>query len=68
LCREICGQSGHAEANAIRVAGARAIGGTLLLIGHDTVCEDCVTLMRQAGIDKCVIVSDSGSKNMGEFK
>ncbi|MRR06065.1 MAG: hypothetical protein EG828_03835 [Deltaproteobacteria bacterium] len=62
LCREICGQSGHAEANAIRAAGARAIGGTLLLFGHDTVCEDCVTLMRQAGIDRYIVMPDACGK------
>lgn len=56
LCRTICGQICHAEEAAIKAAGTNAAGGTLYLIGHDTVCEQCTELLETAGVGHVVIV------------
>ena len=49
-CKTICQQPGHAEANAIRMAGDRANGGTCLVFGHRQVCDSCRTLCEERGI------------------
>ena len=56
LCRTVCGQICHAEVAAITDAGTNASGGTLYLIGHDTVCEQCKEILDVAGIEQVVIV------------
>jgi deoxycytidylate deaminase len=56
LCRTICGQTCHAEEAVIEDAGANAAGGTLYLIGHDTVCEKCKEHVKAFGIGRVVIV------------
>ncbi len=56
LCRTLCGQTCHAEEAAIKDAGSNAAGGTLYLIGHDTVCEHCKDQVEAFGIAQVVIV------------
>lgn len=55
LCRSICGQSGHAEIDALRVAGVRAAGAALFLEGHTYACEPCRAACAAAGIMEIVI-------------
>jgi deoxycytidylate deaminase len=56
LCREVCGQTGHAETNVLAKAGADARGATLYLINHDRACPDCKEAIRRAGVRRLVIV------------
>ena len=58
-CRDICGQMGHAEENALRSAGTNASGATLYLIGHTRVCENCRSLMDMAGIKDTILVNNN---------
>jgi hypothetical protein len=51
LCREVCGQHGHAEAAAIQSAAGRARGGTLYLEGHSYACAACLALAAGAGLE-----------------
>ena len=55
LCRDICRQTGHAEINALRLAGAAAQGATLFLTGHTYACDDCTAAAREAGVAAIVI-------------
>jgi deoxycytidylate deaminase len=50
LCRQVCRRTGHAEVNAIRVAGKAARGGRLFLEGHTYACEPCKAACAAAGI------------------
>jgi len=58
-CREICGQIGHAEENALKSAGTKASGATLYLIGHTRVCDNCRSLMDMAGIANTILVNNN---------
>ncbi len=58
LCKEVCHQLGHAEEMACKLAGYRAKGGTLYLIGHTYCCDNCKEIMKKAGIVKTVIVRE----------
>jgi len=55
LCREVCMQVGHAEINALRIAGKFARGATLYLEGHTYACEPCKAACDEAGIVALVI-------------
>jgi deoxycytidylate deaminase len=57
LCRTVCDQSGHAEPNALAVAGEKARGATLYLEGHTYACEPCKEAARAAGIVEIVIAA-----------
>lgn len=57
LCVEVCHQSGHAEANALRKAGAAANGGVLYLEGHTYACGNCTALCNAFGILKIIVGS-----------
>ena len=57
LCRDVCGQAGHAEIDAIAKAGDDARGGILYLEGHTYACEPCKAAARKAGIVRIVIGS-----------
>ncbi len=50
LCKSVCEQPGHAETNAIRLAGPNARGGTLYLEGHTYACGPCALAAVEAGI------------------
>ena len=58
LCKSVCQQTGHAEENAIKEAGKGAKGGTLFLLGHTYVCDNCKVLIGRAGIERTIIVGD----------
>ncbi len=55
LCKTVCGQSGHAEVNACKLAGAHARGGWLFLEGHTYACDNCQSVMRGYGINRFAI-------------
>lgn len=61
ICREVCGQSAHAEVNAIRLAGKHANGGTLYLEGHTHACGDCKDTAARAGIVRIVFGNPPGN-------
>jgi deoxycytidylate deaminase len=62
LCNDICKQPAHAEVNAVRNAGKNAKGGVLYLIGHTYVCDDCMKVLKKAGIKQTIICGDMWSK------
>jgi deoxycytidylate deaminase len=55
LCKDICRQVGHAEVNAITLAGVNAVGATLYLKGHTYACDGCKQAAKEAGIKEIVI-------------
>lgn len=54
LCKSICQQPGHAEINALELAGSAAVGATMYLEGHTYACEPCKTAARNAGIREII--------------
>ena len=56
LCRSVCGQKHHAEVDACLKAGERARGGVLYLIGHSYCCDNCLSVMKEHGIDDIKII------------
>jgi deoxycytidylate deaminase len=61
LCASVCQQTGHAEANAIKLAGKFAKGGTLYVDGHSYACESCKAIAREAGVVAIVIGKPPGN-------
>ncbi len=55
LCRSVCNQLGHAEVNAIKLAGKHASGATLDVEGHTYACEECLSAARKAGITEVIV-------------
>ena len=56
LCKSVCGQCAHAEIDAVMSGPARSMrDGTLYLIGHRYVCEDCKRVLAAHGINTIVI-------------
>lgn len=56
LCREVCQQPGHAEINALRLAGDDAAGGRMVISGHTYACQSCRDAAGIAGITKIEFV------------
>lgn len=54
-CQSICQQAGHAEVEAVRVAGPAAQGASAELWGHYWMCEPCGRALREAGITSTTI-------------
>jgi deoxycytidylate deaminase len=54
-CRDICDQPGHAETNALMLAGEDACGSTLYLEGHTFICDNCLKAIKEAGVKNMVI-------------
>ncbi len=57
LCRDICGQIGHAEVIALMIAGDEARGSTLYIEGHTYACDSCKKAADIAGITSIIIGS-----------
>jgi deoxycytidylate deaminase len=55
LCKSVCNQVAHAEANAIRYAGLAAIGATLEVSGHTYACGSCKNAALHGGIKEIII-------------
>lgn len=60
LCRDVCGQAGHAEVMAIEAAGEHAEGATLILEGHKAVCPTCMAACNAAGIARIEVKEKPG--------
>jgi hypothetical protein len=54
-CKTVCGQLGHAEEVAARIAGAAAVGGTAYLEGHTYACDPCKAALAAVGVTDIVI-------------
>jgi hypothetical protein len=50
LCKSICNQGSHAEVGAIKKAGVKAKGASIILIGHSYACDDCKSKALSAGV------------------
>jgi len=57
LCRDVCGQDGHAEIAALRAAGDGARGSVLTLHGHTYCCDACLRAMSDAGVAEVVVAA-----------
>ena len=57
-CRTICQQQGHAEIQALRLAGEKAKGGVAYLRGHTYACQSCQEALFGAGIAFLRVISD----------
>lgn len=55
LCRDICKQKGHAEINAINLAGEFSKGSTIFLSGHHYACDKCQSYADSCGVLNIVI-------------
>jgi deoxycytidylate deaminase len=55
-CKSICDQAGHAEIEALKLAGEHANGAKATLLGHYWICEPCGAAIRNAGITALTIV------------
>ena len=55
LCKEVCFQPRHAEANALLAAGEEARGAYLFLEGHTYACDSCQRLALDAGVRSIII-------------
>lgn len=55
-CRSICDQAGHAEIEALKLAGTHARGAKATLLGHYWICEPCGRAIREGGITALTIV------------
>lgn len=49
-CASVCGQTAHAEINALKYAGSKAKGAAVFIEGHTRVCEPCEAALRAAGV------------------
>jgi deoxycytidylate deaminase len=57
-CREICGQIGHAEMQALMAAldaNASLRNAEVEVFGHYHVCEDCARTLAEHGINRIII-------------
>lgn len=60
FCKDICKQTGHAEENAIKLAGKKNCkGANLYLFGHNRVCDECKLMAIKADIENLYIVNES---------
>jgi hypothetical protein len=50
LCREVCGQKGHAEEQALKLAGNGARGSIAYIEGIHYICMNCQMALTSAGI------------------
>lgn len=49
LCKEVCQQEAHAEVDAVRQAGEKALGAVIHLTGHSYACDNCKSVTSLAG-------------------
>jgi deoxycytidylate deaminase len=49
-CKTICRQGGHAEVQALALAGEGARGGLAVITGHTYACQSCQEALFGAGI------------------
>jgi deoxycytidylate deaminase len=56
-CKNICWQRSHAEVDAINNAGDDVRGGTLYLIGHTRICDNCQRVCNEVGIREIIFLT-----------
>lgn len=56
MCIDICKQTNHAEVNAIKLAGDKAVGSVIYLKGHTYACDSCKSAAFDAGVESIVIL------------
>lgn len=61
LCKILCRQPGHAETEALRLAGPWAVGATIF-VEHWRVCDACAKALERAGVAKVVLGPPPGQK------
>jgi len=66
LCREVCGQTSHAEVAAVKAAGDKAEGGIAYLFGHSYCCDDCLKTLKDAGVRRVYIPLAPANYPLGE--
>lgn len=54
-CATVCGQAGHAEQVAVRLAGDKARGARAFLEGHTYACRECQETLFGAGVESLKI-------------
>lgn len=54
-CHSICQQMGHAEENAVFLAGSHAKGGTAIIEGIGWICRNCQETLVAAGVRTFII-------------
>ncbi|MFM2287559.1 MAG: hypothetical protein RL684_702 [Pseudomonadota bacterium] len=54
-CETVCQQRGHAEIQALRVAGDRACGARAHLDGHTYYCRECQEALFAAGVESLAL-------------
>ena len=57
-CISICNQVGHAEIEALKLAGDKARGGTAIIHGHTYSCRSCQEALFAAGIEALSITEE----------
>jgi deoxycytidylate deaminase len=62
LCKEICLQEGHAEAQAIKNAQEDTKGADLYLYGHWWCCRDCWSKMIKADVKDVYLLENAYEK------
>ncbi len=62
LCRDVCKQPGHAEINAVKLAGDKARGGVMFIEGHTYACEPCIEAAKKAGIVEIRFEAPAGAR------
>lgn len=55
LCKSVCNQRAHAEVNAIKLAGDKALGARIFIEGHTYACERCLEAAKIAGVAEILI-------------
>jgi len=55
-CKTICEQESHAEIDALQKAGNKAKGSTIVVVGHDHCCKNCLDAMQVAGVAEVIIL------------
>jgi hypothetical protein len=57
MCRDICKQKGHAETNALEIAGDQAKGSLMVVENHYRICDHCRASAAAAGVEKLTLRS-----------
>ncbi len=54
-CINICKQDGHAEVNAVKLAGDKANLSKIYLQGHYYACDNCQSVAKNAGVQEIIL-------------
>ncbi len=66
-CKETCKQDFHAEDEAVKRANfyeADTNGSTMYLVGHHYCCDNCMNVMKKAGVEKVVYIDTLKEENL----